>query len=215
MLRQDQSKSDEHNKHSSPIEASLSGLAGVDLEQELNQVEEIVLSSPRIPLIGRTLVDEEQLLEKLDLVRLKLPAALGQAEEIIRQKDEIILQAEEYAEEIIDAAEARAAQIVNEMGIIRQAEREADLIRQQVQQEYDAAEAEIESMRRQAQQEVEQVRQRAIRECEEIQQGADQYADSVLKNIEQQLSDMLRVIRNGRKELQPETPPSRNSLDRG
>jgi cell division septum initiation protein DivIVA len=212
MLRQNSSGIDpDQNKHSSPIEASLSGAAGVDIEQKLNQVEEIILASPRIPLIGRTLVDEEQLLDQLDLVRLRLPAAFEHAEKIVRQKEEIVLQAEEYAEEIIDAAEARAAQIMNEMGIIRQAEQEADLIRQQLQQEYAAAQAEIERMRRQAQQELEQMRQRAIADCEEIQQGADAYADSVLKNIEQQLTDMLRVIHNGRNQLQPESPQSRNS----
>lgn len=212
MLRQDAPSSDPNqNKHSLSIEASQSGSAGIALQPELDQLEEMILASPRIPLIGRTLVDEEQLLEKLDLLRLKLPDAFGQAEAIVRQKKEILHQAEQDAEEIIDAVEVRAAQILNEMNIIRQAEQEADLIRQQMQQEFDLAQAEIGRMRRQAQQELEEMRRSAIAECEEIQQGADDYADGVLKNIEQQLNDMLRVIRNGRLELQSETPPSHNS----
>jgi len=150
------------------------------------------------------------LLEKLDLLRLKLPVAFRQAEAIVSQKEEILLQAEQDAEEVIDAAEVRAAQILNEMGIIRQAEREADLIRQQIQQEFDAAQAEINQMRYQAQQELKEMRLHAIAECKDIQQGADDYADGVLKNIEQQLNDMLRVIHNGRLELQSEVPPSHN-----
>ena len=55
------------------------------------------------------------------------------------------------------------------------------------------------------------MQQRAIVEAEAIEQGADNYADSVLENIEQHLNDMLRVIRNGRQQLQPDTPPQRNS----
>lgn len=215
MLRQNSSSIDPNeNKHSLPIEVSQSGSGSLegslDLQRELNHLEEMILASPRIPLTGRTLVDEEQLLDKLDLVRIKLPTAFGQAQEVVRQKEEIILQAEQYAEEIIEAAKARAAQLLNELSIMRQAEREASLIRQQVQQEFDAAKAEIEMMHRKAQQDLEEMQQRAICEAEEIQQGADEYADSVLKNIEQQLNDMLRITRNGRIQLQPDTPPNQN-----
>lgn len=169
----------------------------------------MILDSPRIPLTRRTLVDEEQLLDQLDLVRMNLPAAFAEAEEIARHKDEILIQAEKYAQEIIEAAERQVAQILDEMGIVRQAKIEADQIRQQVQEECQAAQeqtiAEIERLQDQAQQEIEEMRRRALAECEAIENGADDYADRVLDNIEQQLGDMLRVIRNGRSELQQES----------
>ena len=212
MLRQEPSLDPDHNGQTTPVEAHQSGLGGIDIQLELNRLEEMILDSPRIPLTKRTLVNEEQLLDHLDLVRLNLPAAFQEADSIIHQKEEILFQAEQYAEEIIEAAEVRAAQILNEIGIIRQAEREAELIRQQVQQECETVQeqtlAEIDNMRIRATQELEQMRLQAIAESEEIQQGADDYADVVLKNIEQHLSEMLRVIRNGRQQLQP--PPSRN-----
>lgn len=158
-----------------------------------------------------TWVDEEQLLEQLDLVRLSLPEAFHEADAIARQKDELFLQAEQYAQEVVENAERRAAQILNEMGILRQAEIEAQQMRQQAQQECEAAEAqtiaEIERMRRQAQQDLEEMQRLAIAECEEIQAGADEYADRVLQEMERQLSEMMRVVRNGRQQLQPEVPP--------
>lgn len=214
MLRQELSSLDpDQNKHSTPTEATQNPAPGVDIQRELNQLEEIILSSPRIPLTRRTFVDEEQLLEQLDLVRLHLPVAFQAAQAIIQQKEEILLQAEQEAEEIIEAAEARVVQILNETDIVRQAEHEADFLRERVQRECEVAQeqtlAEIDKLRRQAQQELEEMRSRAIADCEEIQQGADEYADSVLKNIEQQLGDMLRVIRNGRVQLQSDSP-SRN-----
>jgi cell division septum initiation protein DivIVA len=108
-------------------------------------------------------------------------------------------------------AERRAAQIIDEMGLIRQAEMEIKQVRQRVQQECEEAQEqtllEIERMSRQAQQELEEMRQRAMAECAEIQSGADLYADRVLGDLEMQFNDMLRVIRNGRHRLQPDTPP--------
>ncbi len=170
----------------------------------------MILDSPRIPLTRRTLVDEEQLLEQLDIVRINLPEAFLEAEAIVRHKEEILQQTEAYAEQIIEAAEQRADQILDEIGIIRQAEREAELIRQRVHQECEVIQeqtlSELERLRQQAQQEVAQMRNQALAECEDIQNGADDYADRVLKNIEQQLNDMLRVIRNGRQQLQIDSP---------
>jgi cell division septum initiation protein DivIVA len=181
-----------------------------DIQRELNRLEEMVLDSPRIPLSRRTLIDEEQFLDQLDLVRLSLPEAFHEAEEIVRQKDEILIQAEQYAQDMIDAAEQRAAQILNESGIIRQAELEAQQIRAQVQHECEAVQqdtiAEIDRTRRQAQQELEEMKRSAIDECEDIQQGADRYADKVLRDMEGQMAEVMRIIRNGRQQLQINQP---------
>jgi type II secretory pathway predicted ATPase ExeA len=41
-----------------------------------------------------------------------------------------------------------------------------------------------------------------IAECEDIQRGADEYADRVLSDMEAQFTEMMRVIRNGRQQIQ-------------
>lgn len=212
MLRKDSSRSDppDRDEPSQPNELPPNGSGGIDIQRELNRLEEILFDSLHIPFTRRTLVDEEILLAQLDLVRENLPPAFEEAEKIVRQRDEILLQAEEYAQEVMEAAERRADQILDEMGIIQQAEFEASQIRKRVQQECEAIQeqtrVEIERMRLQAQQELEQMRQMALEECEDIQNGADDYADAVLNSIEQQLTEMLRVISNGRQQLQPEPP---------
>ena len=215
MLRQNSSRNGSEHDDPTQRDSSLqTGGVSFDIQRELNQLEEVVLDSPRIPFTGRTIVDEEQLLEQLDVVRINLPGAFEQALEVLRQKEEILLEAEDYAQNIIAAAEQRAAQILDETGIIQQAEMEANQIQQQVLRECEEIEkktiAEIDQMRRSAQQEMEQLRELTMAECEDIQYGADEYADSVLNGIEQQLTDMLRVIRNGRKQLHPSSP-SRSS----
>lgn len=213
MLRQDSSRSEPPDRsefnHTPELPTNRTG--GIDIQQEINRIEELLFESFHIPFTQRTLVDEEALLAQLDLIRENLPTAFDDAEKIVRQREEILLAAEEYAQEIMEAAERRADQLLDEMGIIQQAELEASKIRQQVQQECELIQeqtlAEIERMRSSAQQELEQMRQLALVDCEDIQNGADDYADAVLTNIEQQLTDMLRVIRNGRQQLQPEPIP--------
>lgn len=185
----------------------------MNIQRELNRLEEIILDSPRIPLSRRTLIDEEQVLEQLDVVRLSLPEALQAAEEIMRHRDELLVQSEQYAQDIIEQAEQRAAQILNEMGIVRQAEREADQIRQQVQSECEAARdqtlADIERMRKQARQELETLQRETLEDCEAIQRGADDYADGLLGDMEAKLAEMLRVVRNGRGQLGSGSEPAR------
>jgi cell division septum initiation protein DivIVA len=195
-------------------------IGGLDIQTELNKLEEMILDSPRIPLSRRTLIDEEQLLDQLDLVRLSLPSVFHEAVEIVRHKEELLLEAEQYAQEIMESAQRQAAQMLDEMGLMRHAELEAKQLQQRVQQECDVVReqtlTEIDELRLQAQQEFERMRHQAIAECNEIQQGADDYADHVLSDMEQQLTEMIRVIRNGRQQLQREqmqTLPSANPND--
>ena len=218
MLRQDSTSIGPRQNGSaniagdSPTIPPLSGVGNIDIQQELNKIEEIVLDSPRIFPTRRTLVDEEQLLDQLDLIRLNLPSAFRDALQIGQRREEILLEAEQIAQEMVTTAEQQAAQMMDEMGLRRQAELEAQQIRRQVQQECDVMRAqtaaEIEEMRRQAQQEWEDLRTRSLSECQSIQDDADAYAERVLMQMEQQFTEMLRVLHNGRQQLQPRTPDS-------
>ncbi len=184
--------------------------SNMDVQRELNRLEEMILDSPRVPLSRRTMIDEETLLDQLDVIRLSLPDAFEQAELIMRQKEDILAQAEQYAQEIIATAEQQAAQILNETGILRQAEYEAQQLRQQVNQECEMAHgqvmAEIEQTRRQGLRDLEESRRSAIEEAEEIQRGADEYADKVLRDMESNMGEMLRIVRNGRQQLRINQP---------
>ncbi len=222
MLRQDQNRTetDRNGSATAPVPAT-NGAAyvdptrspSVDIQQELNRLEEMILDSPRIPLSRRTMVDEEQILDQLDLIRLNLPSAFQEATDIIRQRDDLLLEAEHYVQELIQAAEQRAAEILDELGIIQQANLEAQQLRQRVQQECEAlheqTRTEIQQLQRQAQQDLEQMRQAAIAEAKDIQSGADAYADRTLREMEQQLTEIMRIVRNGRQQLQVESPTSR------
>jgi F0F1-type ATP synthase membrane subunit b/b' len=181
-----------------------------DIQGELNRLEELFIDSRHFPFTKWAIVHEDDFLDQLDLVRESLPEAFRQAEEVIRQRDDLLAQAEEYAQKVVEDAERRATQLINENVILRQAEYEAQQLRSQLETECNVAQdktiAEIEQMRQRAQQDLEGMRQMGLQEAEEIQRGADEYADSVLRDMETQMSDMLRVVRNGRQQLKINQP---------
>ena len=184
------------------------------LQEEFNRLEELIFQSNQIPLSRWIHMDEKQLLDQLELLRENWPEAFAKARVIIEQRQQIIEEAEEYAENTIAQAQQQAAKMLDETGIIQQAHIEADLIREQAKQEslmlQQQTLAQIEEARSRALEEILQMRQLTIVECEEIQDGADDYAEEVLSSIEQQLTQILKIIRNGRKQLNKEIlpPPS-------
>ena len=177
-----------------------------NIQQELDRIEEIVLESPRVPLSGKTMISEDELLDQLDVVRVNLPAAIQESVQIVQQREEILLEAEQYAQEIITSAEKQAAAILNEMSIVRQAESQAAQLRAQTEQECAQLRAqtlaEIEQLQNQARQEWEETRSRTVSEAKTIQEDADTYADQVLESMERQFMEMLHVLRNGRQKIQ-------------
>ncbi|NJM65737.1 MAG: hypothetical protein HC851_08810 [Acaryochloris sp. RU_4_1] len=178
----------------------------MELQQQLQRLEEIiVLDGLKIPLTQRTVVDEEQLLSQLLAVERSIPDTIRSAENILHNKEEIISRANQYAQELIQSAEQRAAQIADELTIIQQAEMEGQHLRKQVQSEVETIRqrniSEVERVRRQTQQEIDAMRQTTQAECEQIQQEADRYVEQVLKELEDRLGHMTRVVQNGRSHL--------------
>jgi cell division septum initiation protein DivIVA len=211
MLSQNQSyfdRSDDERTSLVETQHDISEIVPVnlDIEEELNRLEDLILESPRVPIFGQTLVDEEQLLKQLDLIRVNLPDAFRHAVEIMKRRRDIIKQAEVYAQEIIDSAQKRADRMTDRLEIIQQAQQEASQIKRQVQEECDEIRQqtieEIQEIQKNAQQESDKLRQQVMTECQEIQIGADEYAGGVLDNLEEQLSLTLKIIRNGRQQLE-------------
>jgi cell division septum initiation protein DivIVA len=171
----------------------------------IDRLEERILNSPRVPLTGKTMVNEEELLEQLDIIRSSLPAVIATAQEIFQSKERLIREAQQQVQQILAEANQRAYQVANELGIIDRAEQEATQIRQ-------ISIAECEQLRQQTILEVQRVKDRNLQdidrmraqveiECQQIQDGADEYADRVLHNMEYQLTDILQAIQRGRQRL--------------
>jgi vacuolar-type H+-ATPase subunit H len=171
----------------------------------IQQLEETILNSPHVPLTGKTMVREEELLEQLDLIRLSLPEVVATAQEIIAYKEQLISEAYQQVQQILADANQRAYQVTNELGIIERSEQEARQMRQVVIAECDQlkhqALLEAKVLRDRNLQELERLRNQVTVECEQIQDSADEYADGILQNMEKQLADILQSIQRGRQRL--------------
>ena len=183
------------NQLSSNIEAGAAEVESLGVFSAIELLEEKILNSPRVPLTGKIMVNEEELLEQLDLIRLKLPEVILSAQEILQYKQQIIIEAQQQVQQTIIEANRRADRITNELGIIELSKHEANQIRQ-------AAMDECEQFRQQTIAELAQMRREAVAECQQIQAGADEYADRVLHDMQSQFTDILQTVQRGRKRLE-------------
>ena len=213
MLQQSNHQTVNNDLHASaPAHRAIPQEGAVDFLPVLTaieQLEDTILNSPRVPLTGKTIVNEEELLEQLDAIRTNLPEIVDRAQEILEYKDLLIRDAQQQSQQILSEATQRAHQIANELEIIDRAEQEATRIRQitlsECEQLRQQTAIEMERVRHHNLHDIERVRHQVMVECEEVQDGADAYADRILHDLEHQLSTTLQSIQQGRQRLNSET----------
>ena len=135
----------------------------------LNKIENLVASASHLPLTGKALIDEDDLLHLIDEFRNELPQELGHAEEIINDSNEIIRNAQIEAEKIIKQAEKRAALLVDENDVVTKARDKARMIEIQAHQQSNEIISNANAQARQFQ--------------ESVQQYANQVFDQLISNV--------------------------------
>jgi len=145
----------------------------VDVIKLLDEMEEIIDSGSRIPLIGKVLLDAEALLEYMDRIRASLPEEIKQAKFVNMEKEKVIQEAQRRAEKLLEDAGNQARKIISEDQIMRQVQIEAEELLQQ-----------------------------SRKTSSEIKQGAKVYANDVLHQLEVNLEKTLYTVKKGREELQ-------------
>ena len=129
-------------------------------------------NSKTVPFSGKSIVEKEEILDIIKEIRLKLPDELKQAKWIKEERQRILVEAQNEADEIIKEAENRIISMIDEHEITRKAyEKKVEII------------------------------ETANEMSREISKGTKDYADSVLAGIEVALQDAMKVIQNNRKEL--------------
>ena len=75
---------------------------------------------------SKKLVDTDKCLDLIDDIRDNLPVELERANNIIKERRQILADGENEAQQYIDEAKRQAAQLVSETAIVKQAQEEAD-----------------------------------------------------------------------------------------
>ncbi|EDY37934.1 conserved hypothetical protein [Cyanobium sp. PCC 7001] len=111
--------------------------AHITVLDQIDQIEDLLLDGTRVPFSGGRLVNEQDAIEVIDAVREALPAQLGQAVELLRQREEFIAQARKQAEEIVATGKREREQLISSSSIRQEAEKQAVEMREQTRQQCD------------------------------------------------------------------------------
>jgi vacuolar-type H+-ATPase subunit H len=145
----------------------------VDILYLLDQLEEVLGAGSRVPLTSRTLVDEQEILDILDQIRVSVPDELKAARRLTQDRDQIIADAHAEAERIVHEAETQAVERVSQHNLVRVAEGRA---------------ADIE--------------ERAMLQAADIRRDADAYAYKVLQKLRDQIGQVAQTVDRGLSELE-------------
>ncbi|EFL38876.1 ATP synthase F0 subunit B [Streptomyces griseoflavus] len=144
----------------------------MDVQKKLDEIVASVSGARSMPMSASCVVNRAELLSMLEEVRAALPDSLAQAEELIGGREQMVEQARQEAERIIESAHAQRGSLVSDTEVARRSQSEADRILGE-----------------------------ARKEAEEIRAEADDYVDSKLANFEVVLTKTLGSVGRGREKL--------------
>lgn len=109
----------------------------MNIEDALEAMDEILDKSMQVPFSNKKgLVDVEAIRELIDDIRLNMPTEITQAKNLVNDRKVIISDAKQEADRIIRKAEERAAKLVSQQEITRQATEKANQIMMNAQTKY-------------------------------------------------------------------------------
>ncbi|MCR5585180.1 MAG: ATPase [Lachnospiraceae bacterium] len=144
------------------------------IEQAIEDIYEYIeLCKPKGFSSTQIIVQKDELLDKLDEMKLKIPDEVARCAKILERRDEILREAELKAQKIIEDANVKAEAMVHDSEIMRQAYLQAN--------EFIAR----------ANQQADETLGTANYEAEQIRSGAFEYTKDMLLQIENVLSTTL------------------------
>jgi cell division septum initiation protein DivIVA len=149
------------------VDGRRDGLTGV-----LDALEEVVSQARTMPMSSSVLVSRAEVLDLLGQARRVLPDQLARADEILAGADRVRADAQEQAEQVLQAARERAEELVDSDHVVEAARRRAEEI-------------------------VEEARRTAA----DLRHDADDYCDRRLADFEVDLGKVLAQVQAGRAKL--------------
>lgn len=174
------------------------------IEQLIDEIEEYI-DSCKYKALSNThiIVNKEEIDELLRELRMKTPDEIKRYQKIISNKEAILNDAKEKAEELINKATIHTNELINEHEIMQQAYAQANevvtLATQQAQEILDQATMEANSMRASATQYTDDI----LGNVESIISHAIDTAASRYDNLVTSLNQCNEIVRANRTELQP------------
>ena len=166
----------------------------MDLLALVDRLEELVGSAQKMPIGSRAIVDRRRLLDIVDQMRIAIPQEVREAREMVAQREQHRLEAEEEACLIIAHAEDRAARMVEQHELTLAARKRAEEVAQ-------LAEQRLNERIEQANTDIEHRIGDSRRLAEQQMDAADEYARELLQRLDRQLQAFVRSVQSGMAQL--------------
>ncbi|NXY93642.1 cell division initiation protein [Streptomyces sp. BR123] len=144
----------------------------MDVQKKLDEIVAAVGGARSMPMSASCVINRAELLALLDEVRQALPGSLAQAQELIGGREQMVEEARQEADRIIESAHVQRGTLISDTEVARRSRDEADRILAE-----------------------------AHREAAEIRAQADDYVDSKLANFEVVLAKTIGSVDRGREKL--------------
>lgn len=94
----------------------------IDILYLVDRLENLIVSSRRMPLVNQIMVREADILGIIDQMRISIPDEIQQARRIIQDKERILAQAQADANKLMTRAREESERALNREGLLRIAE---------------------------------------------------------------------------------------------
>jgi cell division septum initiation protein DivIVA len=98
----------------------------VEIMALLDRLEELISQATKVPLTGKVLIDPDELLALVDEMRDSLPQEIREANRVAREREAILVEAREHAEQTVREAQSMAVRLTSEAAVTREAQSQAD-----------------------------------------------------------------------------------------
>ncbi|MGP6157619.1 MAG: hypothetical protein ACLPYS_08985 [Vulcanimicrobiaceae bacterium] len=144
----------------------------------IDKLESYVRTGTWLPF-GYRIVSEERLIEYIEKLRSTLPEEVGRAKVIASNKDRVIRDAQEKAQQIVTDAVSQKNDLVEQTDVVKAARTTADIVLREAEEK-----------------------------ARKIRAGADIYAAQVLADLESRLATALGSVKKGQEALVPRSAPA-------
>ncbi len=110
----------------------------MDILQLIDRLEELFNEGKAIPFTHNVAVDEDRMLDIIDQMRIAIPEEVKKAQQLLSQRDRVMAQAQEEANRTLQLARDKADGIISKDNIVLEAQRRAEQILAQARADADA-----------------------------------------------------------------------------
>ncbi|MDL2280949.1 ATPase [Selenomonadales bacterium OttesenSCG-928-I06] len=100
----------------------------MSIEKLLDDMENMLLDSTRVPLTNKRVIEEDEIAEFIDEIREILPKEIFEARKIVAERNKILEDAQKESQNIIEQAKSYVAKLTDEHAIAKHAEEQAKII---------------------------------------------------------------------------------------